>query len=208
MTLVPSGRPRTGRIEAPSRLKTPHLDWLLVLAVAGLVVVGTLLVWSATTARDDLTGGDPDAYLKKQLVNVAIGLVLGVMITATDHRWVRILAPLVYVASVVGLALVLVMGTTINGSRSWLMLGALSIQPAEFAKLAVVIGMALLVAERTEGSWKQRDVRHLDVLGMLGIAAIPAGLILLQPDLVCDPSNSPCPNTPPLPIAIRACSVL
>ena len=78
--------------------------------------------------------------------------MLTVLVMATDHRWVRILAPLVYVASVVGLVLVLVMGTTINGSRSWLMLGGMSIQPAEFAKLAVVIGMALLVAERTEGS--------------------------------------------------------
>ena len=74
------------------------------------------------------------------------------MVAATDHRWVRILAPLVYVASVIGLVLVLVMGSTINGSRSWIQLGGLSIQPAEFAKLAVVIGMALLVAERTEGS--------------------------------------------------------
>ena len=46
--------------------------------------------------------------------------------------------------------LVLVMGTTINGSRSWLQVGGLSIQPSEFAKLAVVIGMALVVAERTE----------------------------------------------------------
>ena len=44
------------------------------------------------------------------------------------------------------------MGSTINGSRSWIQLGGMSIQPAEFAKLAVVIGMALLVAERTEGS--------------------------------------------------------
>ena len=59
----------------------------------------------------------------------------------------------------------------------------MSIQPAEFAKLAVVTGMALVVAERTEGSWRRRDVGHLDVLGMLGIAALPALLILLQPDL-------------------------
>jgi rod shape determining protein RodA len=43
--------------------------------------------------------------------------------------------------------------------------------------------MALVVAERTEGSWRQREVRHLDVLGMLGVAALPALLILLQPDL-------------------------
>jgi rod shape determining protein RodA len=182
MTMAPPARSRSLRIESTSR-RAPRLDWLLILAVAGLLVIGTLLVWSATVNREPLTGGDPNAFLKKQLVNIAIGVVLGVMITATDHRWVRILAPLVYVASVAGLVLVLVMGTTINGSRSWLMVGGMSIQPAEFAKLAVVIGMALLVAERTEGSWKQREVRHLDVLGMLVIAAVPAVLILLQPDL-------------------------
>jgi rod shape determining protein RodA len=62
-------------------------------------------------------------------------------------------------------------------------LGGLSIQPAEFAKLAVVIGMAMLVAERTEGSLRKRQVGWLDVLGMLAIAGIPATLILMQPDL-------------------------
>jgi rod shape determining protein RodA len=183
MTMAPPARSRSVRVEGTSRAGVPRLDWLLMLAVAGLLVLGTVLVWSATVNREDLTGGDSSAYLKKQLVNIAIGVVLGVMIIATDHRWVRILAPLVYVASVVGLVLVLVMGSTVNGSRSWLMVGGLSIQPAEFAKLAVVIGMALLVAERTEGSWKQREVRHLDVLGMLVIAGLPAVLILLQPDL-------------------------
>ncbi|MGH3370811.1 MAG: rod shape-determining protein RodA [Nocardioidaceae bacterium] len=183
MTLTSPARGRTIRLDPTSRSRAPRLDWLLMLAVAGLLVLGTMLVWSATVNREDLTGGDPSAYLKKQLVNIAIGVVLGVLIIATDHRWVRILAPLVYVASVVGLVLVLVMGSTINGSRSWLMVGGMSVQPAEFAKLAVVIGMALLVAERTEGSWRQRDVRHLDVLGMLLIAGVPAVLILLQPDL-------------------------
>ncbi len=183
MTLAPSARPRNVRVDPPSSTRAPRLDWLLMLAVAGLLVVGSMLVWSATVNREDLTGGDPTAYLKRHLVNIAIGVVLGVMIIATDHRWVRILAPLVYLASVVGLGLVLVMGSTINGSRSWLMLGGMSVQPAEFAKLAVVIGMALLVAERTEGSWRQRDVRHLDVLGMLLLAGLPAVLILLQPDL-------------------------
>ena len=183
MTIAPPARARYSRIDGPSRARAPRLDWLLMLAVAGLLVAGTLLVWSATVNREDLTAGVSTAYLKKHLVNIAIGVVLGVMIIATDHRWVRILAPLVYVGSVVGLLLVLVMGSTINGSRSWLMVGGMSIQPAEFAKLAVVIGMALLVAERTEGSWKQREVRHLDVLGMLAIAGLPASLILLQPDL-------------------------
>ncbi|MBD8868929.1 rod shape-determining protein RodA [Nocardioides donggukensis] len=158
------------------------LDWVLLGSVLALVAMGTMLVWSATAPRDALTGGNPTAYLSKHLVNVAIGAVLMVMVLATDHRWVRIIAPLVYLASVVGLALVLVMGSTINGSRSWLMVGGMSIQPSEFAKLAVVIGMALLVAERAEGRWRS-TVGLVDVLGMLTIAGLPAVLILLQPDL-------------------------
>jgi rod shape determining protein RodA len=183
MTMTAPVRPRAVRPETTTRVRRVRVDWLLMLAVAGLLVLGVLLVWSATSHRDTLTGGDPEAYLKKQLVNIAIGVVLAVMVTATDHRWVRILAPLVYVASVVGLVLVLVMGSTINGSRSWIMVAGLSIQPAEFAKLAVVIGMALLVAERTEGSLRKREVGGRDVVGMLGIATVPAALILLQPDL-------------------------
>src|SRR5918994_893713 len=163
-------------------LRAPGLDWLLMTAVAALLVVGSLLVWSATSAREDLTGGDPTAYLRKQLVNVAIGVVLMVMVLATDHRWVRILAPLAYLASIGGLVLVLTSGTTINGSRSWIQLAGMSIQPAEFAKLAVVIGMALLVAERAEAR-RRYDVTMVDVGGMLVIAGIPAALIMAQPDL-------------------------
>jgi rod shape determining protein RodA len=163
-------------------LRAPGLDWILMLAVLALIALGSLLVWSATSAREDLTLGDPTAYLKKQFVNVAIGLVLLVIVMATDHRVVRIVAPLVYLASIVGLLLVLIMGSTINGSRSWLQLGGMSIQPSEFAKLAVVIGMALLVAERAEGRWRSR-IGSAEVLGMLVIAAVPAVLIMGQPDL-------------------------
>ena len=172
----------TARGARPAPIRVPGLDWVLMAAVAGLLVLGTLLVWSATSTRVDLTGGDPAAYLRKQLVNIAIGVVLLVMVLATDHRWVRILAPVVYLGSVVGLVLVLTNGVTINGSRSWIQLGGLSIQPAEFAKLAVVIGMALVVAERSEGR-SRRSVDWVDVVLMLLIAGVPAVLILLQPDL-------------------------
>ncbi len=158
------------------------VDRILLGAVLLLCLLGSLLVWSATSTRDDLTGGDPRAFLEKQVVNVAIGLVLMLVVMATDHRWVRILAPLVYAASVAGLVLVLTMGSTVNGSKSWLMVGGLSIQPSEFAKLAVVIGMALVVAERSEGSWRSR-IGIVDVAGMLAVAALPVALILMQPDL-------------------------
>ncbi len=178
MTVVPLGRLSISR----TRVSVPRLDWTLVGSSAAILFIGTLLVWSATSSNDLLTGGQSTAYLHKHLVNIVIGLVLAAAVMATDHRWVRIVTPLVYAASVVGLLLVLAMGTTINGSRSWLMLGSLSIQPAEFAKLAVVIGMAMIVAERTENS-RGRRVGAVDVALMLGLAGIPAALIILQPDL-------------------------
>lgn len=179
------------RVEAPRRSTTSRrtalrqwagLDWILLGAVTLLGLTGCLLVWSATVQRDDLTGGDPRAYLAKQLVNLAIGLVLMAVVAFTDHRWVRILAPVAYLFAIVGLVLVLTMGSTVNGSRSWLMIGGLSLQPSELAKLAVVVGMALVVAERHDGRWRDR-VGTTDVLLMLLVAALPAVLILAQPDL-------------------------
>ncbi len=178
MTVLPMSRLAVAR----SRAAVPRLDWLLVGSAGLILTIGTLLVWSATSSNEVLTRGEPTAYLHKHLVNIMIGLVLAAAVMATDHRWVRIVTPLVYVASVVGLLLVLVMGTTINGSRSWLMLGGLSIQPAEFAKLAVVIGMAMIIAERVENS-RQRRVGLVDVGLMGAIAGVPAVLIVLQPDL-------------------------
>ena len=178
MTVLPLTRLSVSR----SRIVVPRLDWFLVGSAAVIVGVGTLLVWSATANNDVLTHGQSTAYLHKHLVNIAIGLVLAAAVTATDHRWVRIVTPGVYIASIIGLLLVLVMGSTINGSRSWLMLGGMSVQPAEFAKLAVVIMMAMLVAERTEAS-RGRGINAVDVVLMLAIAGVPAALIMLQPDL-------------------------
>src|SRR5690606_10171741 len=126
----------------------------------------TLLVWSATSTNEALSGGAATTYLRKHLINVVIGGLLFAAVLVTDYRRIRLVTPLLYLASVVGLVLVLVMGSTVNGSRSWLMIGGLSIQPSEFAKLAVVVGMALIVAERTESSGGRR-VNGLDVLLML-----------------------------------------
>ncbi len=178
MTVLPMGRLAVSR----SRVAVPRLDWVLLGSAGLIMTMGTLLVWSATATNEVLTQGDSTAYLHKHLVNILIGLVLAAAVMATDHRWVRIVTPLVYGASIVGLLLVLAMGTTINGSRSWLMLGGLSIQPAEFAKLAVVIAMAMIIAERTENS-RSRRVGVVDVALLGVIAGIPAVLIILQPDL-------------------------
>jgi rod shape determining protein RodA len=173
---------RTTASRRVSLLNWGDVDRVLLAAVVALSVIGCVLIWSATLERDDLTGGDTRAFLVKQVINLAIGLGLMAMVVMTDHRWVRILAPLAYLVAVGGLVLVLVMGSTINGSRSWLIIGGMSFQPSELAKLAVVVGMALVVAERSEGRWRDR-VGTVDVLLMLVVAAVPAVLILTQPDL-------------------------
>lgn len=160
-----------------------RLDWVLLVAVLALLVLSTLLVGAATSHHGAAASAtDPTAFVRRHVVNIVIGLVLMALVCATDHRWVRIVAPVVYLASLLGLALVLVMGSTINGSRSWIDVAGMSIQPSEFAKLAVVIGMALVLAERTEGRWRAR-VGSGDVVAMLLVAAVPAVLIILQPDL-------------------------
>ncbi|MBA2549849.1 MAG: rod shape-determining protein RodA [Nocardioidaceae bacterium] len=161
-----------------------RLDWLLLACVVALCVLGSLLVWSATANRTYLVEDDPTAFLTRNAVNILIGSVLGVVVLVTDHRWLRVLAAVLYLGSLAGLLLIFVpgVGTTVNGSHSWLMIGGLSVQPAEFAKLGVIVGMALVLAERAEG--RLRD--HLsdsDLVPALMIAALPAVLILLQPDL-------------------------
>lgn len=162
---------------AIQRLRAPRLDWVLLGATAGLLSIGCLLVWSASRHAP------AEGLVQHHLLNVVIGVMLLVAALVTDHRYLRLLTPVVYAGSLVGLALVLVMGSSINGSRSWVRIAGMSIQPAEFAKLAVIVTMALVVAERVERSGRVRRVGTREVVLLLAVAALPAALIMLQPDL-------------------------
>jgi rod shape determining protein RodA len=131
-----------------------RFDWPLLGSAVALSVFGALMVWSATRDRSQLTGGDPQYFLKRHLFNLAVGLGLAVVVSALDHKRLRALTPIVYVLSFVGLLAVLSpLGSTVNGARSWIELGAgFSIQPAEFAKLGVVMALAMVLAHRTTRS--------------------------------------------------------
>ncbi len=184
VTSVPSTTRASRRVNVTeSRSTWKRLDWVLVACAVALLVLGSLLVWSSTAHISALTGSNPTALVTKHLTNIMIGVGLAAVVAATDHRWVRIWTPVVYLGAVVGLLLVLSpFGSVINGSRSWILVAGLSIQPAEFAKLGVIAGMALLLAERIE-SRNREAMRDADVVGALAIAAVPAALILAQPDL-------------------------
>jgi rod shape determining protein RodA len=158
-----------------------RVDLVLLGAVLLLCVFGAALVWSATRANSQLTGEDGTTYLQRHLVNLAVGLLLGAALAAVRPRALRVATPVAYLISLLGLALVLSpLGRTYNGSHSWISLGGLSLQPAELAKVTLCLALALLLAER------RRLVPHpggVDVALALAVAAIPIGLVVLQPDL-------------------------
>ncbi|HVB27708.1 MAG TPA: rod shape-determining protein RodA [Mycobacteriales bacterium] len=163
--------------ESPLR----RIDWLLLAAVAALCAIGTLLVWSATRDYNLVHGLDPQAYLKKNILNICIGTSLGTLAAIVDYRTLRAYVPVLYVASCLGLVAVFVIGSTINGAHSWIQIGGgFEVQPAEFTKIALIIGMATLLGERRDTEAGPRDV---DVGLVLLLAAVPLVLILLEPDL-------------------------
>ena len=178
------GRPDAGLRERAAGHDSAlrRLDWVLTLAVVALVVLGSLLVWSATRQLMLDDGLDSTAFLERHLLNAVIGATLASVATLVDHRSLRAYAPLVYLAACLGLAAVLTpLGSTINGAHSWIVLGGgFSVQPAELAKVALVVGMAMLLADTRDG---ERGPRDGDVVLVLALAAVPMALILLQPDL-------------------------
>jgi rod shape-determining protein RodA len=167
-------------IDRDSRLR--RLDWPLLLAVVALSIAGSVLVWSATHAALIERGGDPQAFFKRHLLNVAIGFVLGGVVSMLDYRLLRAYAPILYVVSCVGLILVLSpVGATINGSHSWIVLGGgFQVQPSEFAKVGLVGLLAMILGEPRDG---EVGPGQRDIVLALGLAGLPAVLILLQPDL-------------------------
>ena len=101
-----------------------RLDWILLAAVLSLSGIGAALVWSATRIKLEAGGQDPASFLKRHLLNVVIGLVLGAVSSLLDYRLLRAYAPVIYIASLAGLIAVLSpLGRTINGSHSWIVLG-------------------------------------------------------------------------------------
>lgn len=152
------------------------VNWPLLAIVALLAMYGSVMVQSATAG---MTGGP--GLFKRHLFGLALGLLPLVAAWAFDYRrfsgWVGPLlvldALLILSPKIPGL------GTTAKGATSWLAVGGVRLfQPSEPAKLVTIVIMAVVIA-----SYKGRIERGRDLLRVLGILAIPLGLILLQPDL-------------------------
>jgi len=153
-----------------------RLDWILLLTVLALSLVGTLLVWSATR------GADPRTYFVKQMLAIVVGLILVLATSALDYRKLRSYAPVLYILSLLGLIAALTpLGTPVNGSKSWITLPAgYQIEPSEFAKLAIILMSARLLSDARRSGVRPR-LRAVALT--IVFAAVPLVLIVKEPDL-------------------------
>ena len=158
-------------------------DKWLTFATLALLTFGTVLVWAATKNWFASQHLDPQYYLKRQIINIVIGLGMAYGTTLIDYRLLRAYTPIVWALGVLGLMAVLTphVGSTVNGAKAWIALpGGFQIQPAELAKISIILGISMILADKNELG---ADPSDRDVIRALAVAAIPILLIMLQPDL-------------------------
>jgi rod shape determining protein RodA len=161
-----------------ARRSGPAFDMVLAVATVLVALVGIVMVYTATRGTLLANGEDPKSYLKKQALYVVLGVITMVVVALFDYRRLEPLAMLIYVAIVISLLAVYVVGSHVQGSERWFNVGPIQLQPSEFAVLAVILAVASYCDKRTEEGLAWRDVFRLLIL-----AAIPIVLVMGQPDL-------------------------
>ncbi len=162
-------------------LRSPlrYADYSLGLIAVALSAIGVALNYAATWRILEFNGQDPATFAKRQILFVAIGIIVMFAATFLDYRLYKDFANSAYLIVMLALVGVLFFGVERNGARAWYELPGVTfqIQPAEFAKVAVVVALAAFVANQ---GGRLRLVTLSNAYLML---AVPLGLIYLQPDL-------------------------
>ncbi len=155
-------------------------DTSLLFIVLALVGFGIVMLYSASAVMSAQKLGDHLYLVKSQLVKVVLGLGLMIGALNFDYRWYRrLIYPILGATSVMlGLVLVPGIGAIQNGSQRWFSIAGFSFQPAEVAKIAIVMFLAYSVSKKGEqmGRFVVGFVPHLMVVGFM------VGLLMLQPD--------------------------
>ncbi len=155
------------------KLRMPDIDVPLALAAAGLVVLGLAIVYSATSVP-----GAHQGLWTKQLMWALVAFGAAWLAAAIDHRVYDSMAWPLYGVSLVLLAAVLVIGTTVMGAKRWIDLGPLRFQPSELAKIACV----LVLARRFDDP-KVRLHKLTHWLPAALVVLVPFALVMKEPDL-------------------------
>ena len=164
--------------------RTRGYDLVLAGTALMLSLIGAILVWAATRNAQLRAHSSPNAFLYRHLFNLIITGALMYLASRANSRLLRIFGPIVYVAALFGLAAVFAVGSRVNGARAWIRLGGgMEIQPAEFMKLGLIVGLAVLFTQHLGERGRSGTPGRRDVLRAVVLIAVPLALIMLQPDL-------------------------
>jgi rod shape determining protein RodA len=176
--LLERGRRVRSRPEVSSLLaRLKRIDLVLIATTGLLSALGVVMVYSASRSYAISIGLSPSYFLKRQIFYTGLALVCMVVCASIDYHRLEQWAYLLYGAAIVSLIAVFGVGHSQLGAVRWIALGPVTIQPSEFAVLALIMVIALYIS-RHEG---ELGVRRLGA--MLGLAAIPMLLVVKQPDL-------------------------
>jgi rod shape determining protein RodA len=157
-----------------------HVDWGLLGGTLVIAVMGLVAIYTATYQNRTIAGLDTLYFVKRQGLALAVGVVGMVAVMMIDYRKLRELGLRIYLATLVLLAAVLIVARARNGIDAWFNIGPFQLQPSEFAKVALVLVLAGYAAnERSTGG----PLPFQRFVVALGIVAVPAALVLVQPDL-------------------------
>ena len=147
------------------------LDWVAVAAMLLLIAFGLAMLGSSTYTASAVSG-----LFIRQLVSAAISLAAFGLLAWTSYHAISRFAPVLYLVTFVGLIFVTLFGTFVRGTVSRLVLFGVQIQPSEFMKIGLVVGLSWLLARAPR-------LRPKAILASAILVALPAGLVILEPDL-------------------------
>lgn len=150
------------------------MDWVLLLSVFTLLLLGLSAIYSVELSREALGF----VHVKKQIAAIAIGIGMFVLIAPSNFKLLQNYALIFYLTCLVLLAGVLIFGETIRGSTGWYVIGPASFQPVELAKVSLVVALSTYFSRRGRRPF---DLRGLLESGL--ITLIPIILVMLQPDM-------------------------
>ena len=167
-----------------SKQKKGRYDYTLLTALGLLIIMGLVILYSTSTYNGEIKFHDSFYYLKKQIFATSLGIACMFFVAEMDYHVWKSVAFLGYLIALVLSLAVMFVGEEYNGSKRWLSLGPLSFQPSEFAKVAVILFLAVLVTNRAKDMGKMKTmflvmVSILPIVGLVGASNLSTAIIIL-----------------------------
>ncbi len=160
------------------QLNWRNIDHIFLLTVIALTAYGLVMVFSASAPSAFYIHGDSMFFFKNQAIWAVLGFAVMIVVSMIDYKFIKRFIMPIYIVAMILLLAVLFIGQRINGAKRWLDFGFSTIQPSEFAKIAIVMACAWVLSKVKTIDVKE-SLPHLIICGMLvGFAAI---MLLLQP---------------------------